>query len=271
MRDAAEESERSRLIFRLIEEEKLNFGREDSFKMSERRLLANRFLVGVRTTDISEETVLRVCSRMAMPESYRPIVRQHFSDANVVLFGLEESPRGGVYTLYLEFWDKLRKEIRKSHATDPALLNLGFKWGTADNTECSIARYTCFPLLTVAGIFRRISDIYRDHCDRTSYEIAVSLISMAAARNSKASFIYLEVSEDNNPRKSFDINLYKAELQLSDIHPLLLDMSRHFSIPHAEFDQLYDRISSRTLGHLSGGLDRGGNDFLTTYYEIEAL
>ena len=85
----------------------------------------------------------------------------------------------------------------------------------------------------------------------------------------KDMFIYLEVSEEDNPRRSFDINLYKANLKLHELYPFLSKTSRHYSIPPEEFDPLYDQIRTRLFGHLAGGIDREGKDFLTIYYEVE--
>jgi hypothetical protein len=48
-------------------------------------------------------------------------------------------------------------------------------------------------------------------------------------------------------------------------------MRRHYSIPSGEFDHLFEQVGDKIFGHLSGGIDREGKDFLTTYYEIEGL
>jgi hypothetical protein len=44
--------------------------------------------------------------------------------------GLEEGPDHEVYKMYLEFWDKVRLEVRRTGQSDPLLLHLGFKNGT---------------------------------------------------------------------------------------------------------------------------------------------
>jgi hypothetical protein len=151
------------------------------------------------------------------------------------------------------------------------LLHLGFKWDALDNNRRAIAHYTAYPLLTVKDILKRLSKIYAGHPDRTPFEITTGIISLAASRVHNDLFIYLEVSEKDNPRRSFDINLYKANLYMKELSPFLSKMCQHYSIPSQDFDSLYDRIGDKLFGHLAGGIDREGKDFLTIYYEVEGL
>ncbi|MFH0882469.1 MAG: hypothetical protein V2A56_05755, partial [bacterium] len=77
---------------------------------------------------------------------------------------------------------------------------------------------------------------------------------------------YLEVNEENNPRSSFDINMYGANLRLEVLHPFFLDMCHHYSISDQHFDNLYEPIKTKICGHLGGGNDGKGKDFLTVYF-----
>jgi hypothetical protein len=267
-----ETADKSGLIFQLIENHNLEFGYERSFKMAENTLLGNRFLLGIDKEEKIQEKLLDICKQMDMPKKYLVAFQENLSDANLVLFGFEENERSCVYKVYLEFWEKLKNKLQsKPNKTEPVLLHLGFKWDALDNNKGVIAKYTCYPLLPVKNILNRLSNIYDVHKDRTSLEIAKDIINLAASRIVNDSFIYLEASEDNNPRRSFDINLYKANLQLKDIYPLLSKMRRHYSISSDDFDFLYDQVSTKIFGHLSGGIDREGKDFLTIYYEISAV
>ena len=75
-------------------------------------------------------------------------------EANTVGFGFEGSPKGGTFKVYLEFWERLRQRVAAT--TNPDLLFLGFKWDAGDSAACAIARYTCYPLLSIDGILRRL-------------------------------------------------------------------------------------------------------------------
>ena len=256
------------ILLKLIADLKLRCGLEKSFKMLDRKLLANRFLIGIDRKDISHEDLLHICGSMDMPENFLEVFNEHLPDANMIYIGFEESEKGSVYKIYLEFWEKLKKDIyNKKNKFEPVPLHMGFKWDTADNSRGAVARYTCYPLLPLKEILKRVSDIYEGHGDRTSFEIAEGIIKLASTRTVDDPFIYLEVDEENNPRRSFDINLYKANLLLKDIHPFLTRSCRRYSVPAGELNALYGQISDMRFGHLSGGIGRDEKDFLTVYYE----
>ena len=264
--------EKAGLLSALIEALDVECDFEKSFKMAEKRFLANRFLLGIDRKGLEQHRLLEMCERMDMPGKYLEALNENLPDANIVLFGCEENERSCVYKVYLEFWDKVKRDIRnKPDKTDPILLHLGFKWDALDNTRGAMARYTAYPLLSVNKIVKRLSKIYEGHPDRTSFEIVKGIINLASSRIPKDLFIYLEVSEEDNPRRSFDINLYKATLHLKDLYPFLSKVRRHYSIPSEEFDSLYDQVGDKLFGHLAGGIDREGKDFLTIYYEVEGL
>ena len=62
------------------------------------------------------------------------------------------------------------------------------------------------------------------------------------------------------------IDLYRAGLHMKELSPLLLDMVRHYAVPSGRFQEIYDAVNSQLFGHLTGGSDRQGRDFLTVYF-----
>jgi hypothetical protein len=81
--------------------------------------------------------------------------------------------------------------------------------------------------------------------------------------------MFMEVSEDNNPRLSFDINVYKAELPLAEMVDLLKEVADYFSVTAQRWSGFLETLSSERLGHISGGVGRNGKEFFTVYYSIE--
>lgn len=255
-------------LFGLLEHQDLA-GIEQSYKLLEGSVLANRFLLGVEKGEISQEQLFGICGSLEMPGPYLDEFKMALPDANLILFGFEEGEQSCVYKVYLEFWDKVRAEVKANPKTaEPALLHLGFKWNPLDSTRRAIARYTCFPLVAVSDIVARLHRIYPEHEDKTSAGIAADIVEYAAQQAADDSFIYMEAAEEGNSRRSFDVNLYKAGLRMQDIHPFLARMSQHYSIPSTVSDALYGRASDNIFGHLAGGLDREGRDFLTVYFEL---
>ena len=265
-------TDRARYLASLIEAEGVRYGREDSFKLSRAGLLTERFLLGIPLQEISPARVMHLCRTLGMPQRSQASVLEHLGKANLVFFGLEDDGERGVYKVYLEFWDSVRRHVRNTGSTGPLLLNLGFKWRAGgDGSDVRVARYTCFPLLSAYDILGRLHQVLAGGRSPVIYAGASGIIQRAAAENPSAPFLYVEVSEEGNSRMSFDVNLYKANLSVGDIQPFLSSVVRHFCIPPETFESWLQRIAACPLGHVSGGLDKDGRDFMTTYYETRAL
>jgi hypothetical protein len=115
-------------------------------------------------------------------------------------------------------------------------------------------------------MLERLSNSFYRHHDRNPFKLVKGILDLASNKVGRDKFLYLEVNEENNPRSSFDINMYGANLRLEELYPFFLEMCRHYSIPDEQFHCLYDPVRSRTFGHITGGMDRKGRDFLTVYF-----
>jgi len=258
----------ARPMLALVRGLNVGFGFEKSFKLSPGNVHADRLILGVRTSLVNRESVLTVCRGLGMPDPHLTQFGELFPEANTVGFGFE----GGAYKVYLEFWDKLRQRVQRDPGNiAPELLFLGYKWPISDPARCALARYTCYPLLSIRGIRKRLVALY-DDLAMPSLEAAREIVDLAASRiGANDSFVYVKAAEEGNPRNSFDLNLYKAGLRVAELYPVLSVVCEHFSIPESRLESLNAEAGSRTFGHLSGGTGRDGQDFLTVYYEIDAL
>ncbi|MCU0596946.1 MAG: DUF3467 domain-containing protein [Desulfobacterota bacterium] len=265
--------ERARLLLGLVGKLEAVYGLERSFKATENTLLPNRFLVTMSKEEIrtqARERLLDICSRIHMPGDLLDQYKEHLSFAKFVHFGFEENEESSIYKAYLEFppnWES--KYLNRPAGADAFTLYLGFKWDASDSQKRALTRYTCYPLIPLEKIMDRLADLYEGSADKESLEIVKGFLETALGRTGYDQILYLEVSEDNNPRRSFDINMYRAKLRLRDLHSLLMQMCRHFSITPEGFHALYDPVKSKRFGHLSGGVDREGKEFLTVYYGVE--
>ncbi|MFH1983998.1 MAG: DUF3467 domain-containing protein [Pseudomonadota bacterium] len=260
-------------LFSLVQTIDAPVGFERSFKLFDRTLLAHRFLMGFKKTAATAGVtakVMDICRRTDMPAAYRDLFQKHLPASNIVLFGFEENEAGSVYKAYLEFGGQFESVLRENPA-DPApfLLHLGFKWDTADNRRRALARYVCFPAYGIDDMRDRLSAVFYDERHKTPFTVTCALLRLARERMMPERPLYLEVSEDGSPRRSFDINLYRANLRMETLYPLLADLCRHYRIPMAAFHDVYDPVRTRFFGHLSGGVDRQGRDFLTIYYGVK--
>ena len=269
--------QRVNLLFDLINDLNTNYIFERSFKMSEKTLLGNRFLFGILKKGIKQspdDKLLEICQRINIPENYLETFRQHLPDVDYILFGFEENKNTCIYKAYLEFSAKLAEMAKinpdligsKLSNSEPILMFLGFKWDALDNTRRVISEYTNHPSLSFEKILKRISNIFETDQHQKPFGLATDFLDIVSTRTTHVEVNYFEVTEENSKRKSFDINIYQADIQLEELYPLLLKMCRHYSIPPGEFQALYDPFKSKIVGHLSGGIGRDGKDFLTIYF-----
>jgi hypothetical protein len=245
------------------------YGFERSVKLAAERLLGNRFLVTFSTAMLLEPAAARllaICERLEMPGSLVQCLLEHFAEAKFVHFGFEENERSCLYKVYLEFWSNWEEELEKrAHAREPFLLHLGLKWDVADGSRQTTTRYTCHPWLSVDQIQHRLAEVYMPPGAQTPLSVTQTMVELAARRIPSEKMLYLDVSEEGSPRRSFDLNLYKAGLRLRDLEGCLAPVFAHYRVPREPLGRLLSQLD-KPLGHVSGGLDREGRDFLTLYY-----
>lgn len=274
IRSAAREEDApaaARPLLRLVQELGVGFGFEKSFKLAPGGAQAERLILGVRTALAGEAALLGVCRGIGMPQDYLEEFARRLPQANTAGFGFEGDGAGGAYKVYLEFWDALRDRVqREPRDVSPALLFLGFKWDPRDAGRRAIARYTCHPLLSVEGIGARLGALYEGGAG-ASLEAARAILALAARRLGPGTFVYVEAAEEGNPRRSFDLNFYKAGLRVADLLPALEPLCARYGIGGDALGALAAQAGAHPFGHLSGGLGRDGRDFLTVYYELEGL
>lgn len=243
-------------------------GREESFKMLHGRLLRNRLLLGVQRAAIVPAQLWSLARELGMPPAAQDLLAARWERANAVFLATEESGSARLYKVYLEFWDEAKRAVRQGERS-PQLLHLGVKWSTARPGHHEEARYEVHPLIGMRDILRRMGACYPAPA-ASGLEPARRIVRQAALREPQAPFLYLEVSEADNPRRSFDINLYKAGLRVGDVAGELRTLAAHFALG-GDFEEVLTEFDARPLGHISGGLDRHGAEFLSVYAEIAPL
>jgi hypothetical protein len=272
-RPAAEEAgERAAQLLRMVGNLGVPYLYERSFRMCDRALLANRFLLTLDTLDIpgnARDRVLEICDRLSMPVSARREAIANFETAKCVHFGFEADSQNFICKLYLERAVNDEEAARARQSRAPALLHLAFKWDLAGG-DAVTSRYWWRPGLSVGEIEERLAHVYRD-APQISFDIACAALRLTEGRVAAEALQYLEVEEAENARRSFDLNLYNAKLQVKDMQSLLHSMREHFGVRPGQFQALYDQIKTKTLGHLAGGVHRKGEDFFNVYYGVVGL
>jgi hypothetical protein len=101
------------------------------------------------------------------------------------------------------------------------------------------------------------------------FDIVGGITKRASEKISHSDIQFLKVTEEDNPRSSFDINIYKSGLLLGNLWPYLLRALRHYAVPSGRLETLYQRIRTERFGHLAGGVDREDRDFMTFYFCVK--
>lgn len=247
------------------------YGREDSFKLTRQQLIPDRVLIGIQRASLPVPVMFAIASELGMPAACEAVLAPHLAQANVVLFGIEDRAGGSVCKLYLEFWEQVRQEVLRTGACTPRLLHLSVKWDSARPDHHEVARYLCHPLLSAGDAMRRMARVYPPDAPLRSCDDALAIVRRGVERNPAVSLLYLEASESGNPRCSFDINLYKTGLLIADAAPELRQAADRFGIEAGAIEAQLKQLGTCRLGHLSGGTDRHGGEFLSVYGEISAL
>lgn len=246
---------------------------ERSLRISAAGLMANRFLLTVDRRDLLGDPrarLLEICDRMEMPPALRSEAEERFEMTSCAHFGFEGDPGNIVCKLYLERKVPDDEARRARENGQPVLLHLAFKWQVGGGTEVT-TEYLWHPYLSAVEIERRLAEhVYRDG-PQASLELASQVLTLAAGKVDAGMLQYLEVQEPGNGRRSFDLNLYNAQLQVKDMQPALYRMRDLYAARPGQFQALYDQIKAKTLGHLAGGVHRNGKDFFNLYYGVTGL
>jgi hypothetical protein len=262
--------EMARLIIDLVSRLGVRFGVEWSFKMFAKTILSNRLLAGINKQTIKTDPdgkLMSLCRKMGIPGPFLEIIRKEIPFADFVHFGFEETQKGGIYKVYLEFKGMCEEELRsKSAAHKRLLLFLGLKWDPLNPERKTVTEYIWCPAVSEAEIQERMSGIFPGTAPETLLDTAAGVLAMAAAKMPVKEMYLLEVSEPGNPRKSFDLNVYRAGIPLKDLDRFFPGVCSHYGIDPVDFKTFLSPIKDEILDHLTGGIDRQGRDFLTFYY-----
>jgi hypothetical protein len=266
--DAA--GEQGALLLRLVGELGIPCQHERSFRLTEGELLANRFLLSLNASDIpanATERVFAICDALHMPQDLRRMAEKDYDHAACVHFGFEGGESGAVAKLYFERAIAPEAALKAHGSAAALLLHRAFKWdvdSTAGGT-CVVTEYNWHPLLGTGEIAARLGRLYGDASP--SLAIVRGVLELAASRAPDAHFQFLEVEEENG-RRSFDLNVYDAKLRVSDAQPLLDAMRERCEVRPGRFQALYDQIKTRPLGHIAGGIHRDHREFFNVYYGV---
>ena len=117
--------------------------------------------------------------------------------------------------------------------------------------------------------------LWSSHAVRASFAAVLRSCARAALsrlerKTGAGELFVMSVEEFGNPRRSLDINLYRAGLRVKAVADLLETAALDLGSPAPETRASLARCEDLALGHLSLGVARRGAPFLTLYFGVEA-
>ena len=248
---------------------------EHSFKAIHGHLFGDRLLLGLHragTQGKLDRDIASICEQIGMPHNLLVPFMRTLRDANHVYFGIEKNEKTVIFKAYLEFRDKIEREIGDTSVTGKSYpLFTGFKWDTLLPSQQVVTSYDWYPRLRVPEILARLRVTLDPARDHGLFDVTRGIIERASEKTPHGDIQYVEVTEEGNPRRSYDVNLYKAGYRVEDMHPFLLKAAQHYAIPFPRFNALYEKIRAERFGHVAGGVDRIDRDFMTVYYGVKII
>jgi tryptophan halogenase len=248
------------------------YGIERSLKIVRGALLEDRFLVSLHRSalgDAAADKLLQMGRALDVPADFAGAIAAALADADIVHFGYEGGPQHATYKIYLEYASRVRRAQAQS-AGEPVLVHLAYKWMPGVPGQCAVTHYTWVPCRNRAAIAERLAVLFPPGEAPWALRCGLDLLSRAAERTDPRNLFLMEVEEPGNARRSYDINVYQAELHLRDIADLVGAVTTDFAVPQPRVRALLERSGALVLGHLSGGRGRDGGEFVTIYYGVEA-
>jgi hypothetical protein len=258
-------------LIRLVEGLDAPYGLERSVKIMPGVLADDRCLISIGRAALGSapvERLLRIGNELQMPPGFAEALPAALERADIVHFGYEAAAGHEVYKIYFEYASDVRAALAADRRAR-ALVHLAYKWDSLRPESGAVTRYgrvPCDSRVELEAIFRSLLPV--PHAER-ALRCILGLVTRIGALADSGQLLLMEVEESGNSRRSCDLNVYDAGLRLGDITDLLEDALRGFAVPSAQARSIFVRARDKALGHLSAGIGRDGQEFVTVYFGVE--
>lgn len=132
-----------------------------------------------------------------------------------------------------------------------------------------MAPYTCWPLLLCGDIAARVALLLGPECGVGAGRAAQ--VVRLAEPSEPGPLNYLELEEEGNRRRSYDIHLYRSGLRMGALRGVVDSVCTDRGHAPAPPWTASTMRPERRVGHISRGVDRDGREFMTFHHEIEKI
>ncbi|WP_415893302.1 hypothetical protein ACMXYN_02225 [Neptuniibacter sp. PT8_73] len=242
------------------------FGYERSCKLTAGTLNQDRFLLTQHKNCFGSDpltSLLELVGDLEMPGEGLGWIQSRFDKAELVHLGYEDERGEPLCKLYLEYPYSVA-ESDGLNSSKGFLLHQAIKW-YPNSHRYLITNYRCLPSLSKGHFCSFV-----EKCLGSSGRIQSVWVQALLEQVCKSELpMMLDVSEPESVRRSFDINLYDFSLRIGELTDLLKELFQCFVIPSESVDLFLEQNYDRVLGHVSGGINRMGEPFITLYFGVE--
>ncbi len=248
-----------------------HYGAERSIKFSQSEIRSSRLLLTIHKNSLGqnpEKNLFDLLSELSFPSEHKQEISSRLEQADIVHFGYEDYGQGFLYKCYLEFAQQVFLAEEKI-ALEPVLVHFAIKWDPGKPEKVKMTQYHLRRFPSLDSIKQYVREVYRNCAESLALKTTLEIIDMDVVSSLKDELMIMSVSELNSARYSYDINLYDADLRLSDISSQLVSIVDYFKADRGEWEILYQNNRSSKLGHVAGGIDEKGKEFYTVYFGVE--
>jgi tryptophan halogenase len=264
-------------LIRLVENFGEPFGLERSIKISRGSLDGERCLLSVGRSAFGEppqDKLLDAARALRVPEPFAEELKTSVREADVIHFGYEGANGRAIYKIYCEYASSAHHAMaganRAGANAAPTLIHLAYKWSPDDPDSRAVTRYTWIPCRTGGEMENRLRILVPQDRAPNAHQCIFSLLSRIFAVADPTEVMLMEVEEPGNPRRSCDLNVYDAQMRVHQVVDLIRAVATGLSVPKQETETALESVANKMLGHLSAGVDRHGEEFVTVYFGVEA-
>ncbi len=252
---------RAQAIRRFIAGLGCDYGCERSFKLQPGRLYRDRILFSFEAGALGGEPLSGLApllEALAFPEEAREALAERLEGASLLHLGLEEDVAAGdLCKLYCEYPQQCWVREPSGWRVHRAL-----KWRPGAGGLCAEGFYRHIDGLDYAALRARTGAL----APGLAAPLQVLLQRLEQQGVPAETLFYQEVEEQGNPRYSFDLKLYALNWPLSMLQEALQGLCRQWHVPALHWHSLWAAIRQQPLGHLTAGMARDGQPFVTLYY-----
>lgn len=264
-------------LIRLVESFGQPFGLERSIKLSRGSLDSERYLLSVGRAAFGEpphDKLLEAARKLRIPEPFAEELKTSVREADVIHFGYEGASGRSIYKIYCEYASGAHRAMASAHVAGanpgPTLVHLAYKWSPHDPDSRAVTRYVLVPCRTGGELKDRLRILVPRDRAPNAHQCVFSLLSRVFAVSDPTEVMLMEVEEPGNPRRSCDLNVYDAQVRLHRVVDLIQAVAAGLSVPKQDVQVALESVANKMLGHISAGVGRRGEEFLTVYFGVEA-